>query len=90
MNQFYQKFWKGISNPSFSANTYVTEYATTNPEEDIAESFAFFILESNHTTDTVRNQKVQFFNGFSELVTMRNEMRNVLAKYAIRLKKNVQ
>lgn len=88
LNKFYQKFWKGITNPSFNTSSFVTEYATTNTEEDIAESFAFFVLESNHTTTTVRNQKVAFFNDFSELINMRNDMRNALTKYAIRLKKD--
>lgn len=88
LNQFYQTFWKNVTNPSFDEQQFVTDYATTNVEEDIAESFAFFILESNHQTNTTRNQKVHFFNTFSELVTMRQEIRSVLAKYAIRLKKS--
>jgi hypothetical protein len=77
-----------VKNPSFNEQQFVTDYATTNVEEDIAESFAFFILESNHQSDTTRNKKVSFFKTFPELVTMRQEMRSVLAKYAIRLKKS--
>lgn len=87
LNQFYQLFWKTVKNPSFDEQQFVTDYATTNVEEDIAESFAFFILESNHQSDTTRNKKVSFFNTFPELVTMRQEMRSVLTKYAIRLRK---
>lgn len=90
LNQFYQKFWKGLSNPAYSSSNFVTEYATTSTEEDIAESFAFFVLESNHSNNNTRNQKVHFFNTFPELVTMRQEMRSVLTKYAIRLKKSTQ
>ncbi len=87
LNAFVQKFWKTTQNPVYSENKFVTEYAITNPEEDIAESFAFFVLESNHTDDTIRNQKVNFFNTYPELVKMRAEMRNALAQYVLRAKR---
>lgn len=87
LHSFVQKFWKTTQNPSYSESKFVTEYATTNQEEDIAESFAFFVLESNHNDDTIRNQKVNFFNTYPELVKMRAEMRDALAKYVLRKSK---
>lgn len=87
LHNFVQKFWKNQTNPKYSENTFVTEYATTNQEEDIAESFAFFVLESNHNDASVRNQKVNFFNTYPELVNIRADMRAALAKYVLRAKK---
>lgn len=87
LHNFVQKFWKDKVNPEYTEDAFVTEYATTNPEEDIAESFAYFVLESNHNDTTVRNQKVNFFNRYPELVKMRAEMRSELAKYVLRLKR---
>ena len=66
---------------------FVTEYAITSPEEDIAESFAFFVLESNHNNSSTRNSKVNFFNSYPELIAIRNEMRNTLTKNTLKLKK---
>lgn len=57
---------------------FVTEYASTNPAEDIAESFVFFILESKPTGSTAADRKIAFFRSYPELVTLRIHMRNRL------------
>jgi hypothetical protein len=87
INAFVKKFWTNISNPVFDEKKFVTDYATTNVEEDMAESFAFFVLEANHNNDTVRNQKVNFYNNYPELVQMRASMRTSLSQSIIRAKK---
>lgn len=81
LNHFYQRFRSSIKGaPTFEKNKFVTDYATTNVEEDIAESFAFFVLDSTHNNHSIKNQKKNFFNNYPELITMRKEMRNVLTK----------
>ena len=87
LNLFVKKFWGTKTTADYDAKTFVTEYATTNPEEDIAESFAFFVLTSNFSDTTIKDQKVNFFNTYPELIAIRNEMRSTLASDIIRAKK---
>lgn len=53
---------------------FVSEYAASGPEEDIAESFATFVLKPKPTGDTIADQKVAFFYDFPELVKLRAGM----------------
>lgn len=50
---------------------FVSDYAPTNPAEDIAESFAYFALSPRPTGGTVADQKLLFFYGYPELVRLR-------------------
>jgi hypothetical protein len=86
--QFVTKFRGTKTSQKYSPSTFVTEYATSSQEEDIAESFAYFVLESNHDNSSIRNQKVNFFNQFPELVQMRDSMRSTLSKDILRAKKS--
>jgi hypothetical protein len=54
---------------------FITEYAATDPDEDIAESFAHFVLTDIHSTDNIANQKISFFYNYPELIKMRDEIR---------------
>lgn len=53
---------------------YVSSYAATNPEEDFAESFLFFVLEPLPEEGEAL-EKVEFFADFPELNEMRREIR---------------
>ncbi|MGK0208958.1 MAG: hypothetical protein ACI83O_000218 [Patescibacteria group bacterium] len=55
---------------------FVSDYAGTNLGEDFAESFALFVLQDKPTGNTIKDQKVLFFYGYSELVTLRDEIRS--------------
>lgn len=57
-------------------NDFVTEYAATNPVEDFAESFAFFVTQESPVGDTVGEQKMLFFYDYDELVELRRHMRS--------------
>ncbi len=91
LNTFYQKFWKGKfdewaenyeENYVKDPNAFVTEYASVNPGEDIAESFARFVLKNKPTdTSMIKNQKIAFFYDYPELVKMRNDMRDNLKNF---------
>jgi hypothetical protein len=57
---------------------FVTSYAPTTPEEDIAESWAFFVLAPKPTGDSIADQKVLFFYEYPELVQLRETILNNL------------
>jgi hypothetical protein len=50
---------------------FVTSYAATNPEEDIAEAFTFFVFSSQPAGDTIAEEKILFFYNYPELVELR-------------------
>ena len=64
MNEFYKQH----------ADRFVSEYASTNPVEDIAETWVHFVLAPKPTRDTVADQKVLFFYEHPELVQLRTEI----------------
>lgn len=92
INQFFQNYWTDIYDESQEfdeddddaffafydkyADRFVTEYASTNLGEDIAESFARFVLLDEPTGNQIKDQKVRFFYDFQELVAIRNQIRN--------------
>lgn len=53
---------------------FVTDYAATNPEEDIAEAFTFFVLSPRPGGDTIAEEKILFFYDYPELVQLRDEI----------------
>ena len=57
---------------------FVSEYATSNPAEDIAESWAYFVLGPKPTGNTIADQKVLFFYEHPELVALRAQILNRL------------
>jgi len=57
---------------------YVTDYATGSTQEDFAETFTFFILSEKPQGNSVLEQKVLFFYDYTELVEIRDYIRNNL------------
>ena len=57
---------------------FVTDYAATSPSEDIAESFAYFVINDKPTGNDIWEQKIRFFYEFEELVKIRNSIRERL------------
>ena len=53
-----------------------TDYAAESPEEDIAESWYFFVIADKPTGRLEKDKKVLFFYQFDELIAMRNEIRS--------------
>jgi len=89
LNHFVEMFWKDILQKYPDAEDYysyyekypsefVRDYAATSPIEDIAESFATFILRTKRVDATLADKKVDFFYAYPELVKMRNNMRKSL------------
>ncbi len=55
---------------------FVTSYAATNPEEDIAEAFTFFVFSPKPAGDTIAEEKILFFHQYPELVALRATILN--------------
>ncbi|GAB4544075.1 MAG: hypothetical protein Fur002_16950 [Anaerolineales bacterium] len=66
LDDFYNKY----------KDRFVTDYAATNPEEDMAETWAFFILNPAPAGETIAEEKILFFYQYPELVALREEILN--------------
>lgn len=83
LNLFYQKFWKKIIKDFDNSdmfyrkysNQFLTDYAMTNPVEDLAESYYHFVLKDKPSGNSIKEKKIKFFYDFEELVKQRNEIR---------------
>lgn len=53
---------------------FVSDYAATNLEEDIAESWAYFVLNQRPEGDSIAEQKILFFYEYPELVELRGQI----------------
>lgn len=58
---------------------FVTDYAATNPAEDIAESFTYFVLNKKPTASSVADEKLLFFYNYDELSNLRKQIRSRLS-----------
>lgn len=78
-NAFYADQRDGEAELNYSADAFVTEYAATNVVEDIAESFAEWVVHPERWQgDSVADRKVQFFARYSELVSLKADIRDDL------------
>lgn len=63
-------------------NTYedqfISDYAPTSPAEDIAESFAYFVLSPKPEPTSIVSEKMLFFYEYPELVQLRGQILNQL------------
>jgi hypothetical protein len=84
INKFWSsenfKDWEVVKEVKYSSDKFVTEYATTNPWEDIAESFTHFVLDKKAVWSTIRDAKVNYFYDFPEAVKLRDIIREKLLK----------
>lgn len=78
---FYEHFWKDIYSDYKELNNmvfykiyktqFVSDYAATNIDEDIAESFRIYVFDIETKENTIQSEKVQFFKNYEELVNMK-------------------
>ncbi len=54
---------------------FMTDYAAESPEEDIAESWTFFVLCDKPSKNLVKYEKVRFFYQYPKLLEYRNQIR---------------
>jgi hypothetical protein len=83
---FVREFWGELStydiHPeqaqdrySADSSAFVTGYAATNPGEDIAETFVFFVYQPEPVGDTIAEDKIRLLWEFPELVQLRGLIR---------------
>jgi len=60
---------------------FINEYASTNPLEDIAESWTAFILAPTPSNNSITDQKINFFYQFPELVELRFQIIKGICTY---------
>jgi hypothetical protein len=90
INTFYSTYWKDTTTPAtYSKDEFVSEYAATEPVEDLAETFAFFVLERDKEKlgNELKDQKIKMLYSYPELVQMRKDMRSVLTRDIVRARK---
>ena len=71
VSKFYDKY----------SDQFVTDYAPTGPEEDIAESWMYFVFSPKPAGDTIAEQKILFFYDYPELVQLRQKILGGLCQY---------
>ena len=64
LDAFYQKY----------KDQFVDDYAVTDPNEDIAETWAFFLLSPKPHGDTIADQKLLYLHQYPELAQTRGEI----------------
>jgi len=90
INKIYEIGWADIEGELNNINTdddfydfydkyadrFVTEYAATNPGEDVAEVFTVFVtMDSRPTGNSIADQKIKAMYEFPELVELRDQIR---------------
>ena len=73
INKFYAKY----------PDQFVSEYAATNPMEDMAESWTGFVMRQKPIGTSIADQKVLFFYEFPELVQTREAIIQGVCQYAV-------
>ncbi|MEE9361453.1 MAG: hypothetical protein V3U92_02510 [Cellulophaga sp.] len=95
INQLFSRFWKDIWSEFEQAGDnetkreafynkyktrFVTNYAASNPGEDIAEVFAIFVTEKDTPTgNSIVEQKTKLMYDSQELVSLRNYIRGSIS-----------
>jgi hypothetical protein len=64
LDEFYEKY----------EDRFVNSYAATNPEEDIAEAFSFFVFSAKPRGETIAEEKMLFFYRYPEMIQLRAEI----------------
>jgi len=57
-------------------DNFISEYAATNPAEDIAESFTYFVLKPTPSGNSGADKKLRFFYNYKELENLRKLIRS--------------
>jgi len=60
---------------------FVRPYAATSLEEDIADSWTYFVMTPRPSGNTLTDQKSLFFYDFPEMVNLRTKIRSRICKY---------
>ncbi len=88
---FYQRFWTELYDQLDSSDEsalydaypeqFVSDYASTNPDEDMAESWTFFVFNEKPEADSIANEKILFFYQYPELIDLRDQIRERMPEF---------
>ena len=91
LDDFYQTFWTGYLDQCLACDDtynfflrfyddFIDAYASTDPSEDICESFTYFVPRPRvpYAYQDVWSQKLDFFYNYPELVEFRTAVRGNL------------
>mgnify|MGYP000890689008 CR=1 FL=1 len=98
LNLFVNKFWTKSEIAQSEAedmrlyreDKFLTEYASTNPIEDFAESCSYFVIDKRDEGNDIKNQKAAFLYKFPEMITIRDQMRSGVTADVIRARRETQ
>jgi len=74
-NEWTESLWNYYTEHK---DEYVTDYAAGSTQEDFAETFTFFILSEKPQGNSVLEQKILFFYDYTELMEIRDYIKNNL------------
>lgn len=60
---------------------FVREYAATAPKEDLADTWAYFVMTPAPAGATIAEKKMLFFYNFPEFVALRTQIRSKICQY---------
>lgn len=79
LDEFSDEFWDGLDEfESKYGDRFVSEYAMTDPAEDMAETFMVFVLNDRPSGSSIADEKIDFFYDYPELVSLRDAIRAAL------------
>ncbi len=94
LHNFVKNFWKvsdveksRAGGDVYVEGSFVTEYAASEPEEDLAESFAYFVLDNKTNGTKIKDKKTAFFYNYPELVQIRELMRQGVYSDVVRARR---
>ncbi len=81
--KYYDEFWQDPYSSFLGTylekpENYVSEYAGNMFHEDLADTFAVFVFFAKPTGDSIAEKKILFFWNDSEMVNLREDIRNGL------------
>ena len=80
---FYDEFWQdigttGVNDYEQNPTHYVSRYGANYFHEDIADTFAIFVLGDKPSGSTVAEQKLLFFWNDSDMTALRSSIRTLM------------
>ncbi len=68
------------------SDRFINSYAATDPGEDFAESFAYYVVTKQRGSDTIAHQKIEHFYSDPEFIRIRDYMRRQMVVVMDQLK----
>lgn len=73
LDDFYTQFYE-TDDVLYTEDSFVSDYAMVNIEEDFAETFAYFVLTTYPQADRIVDDKIRFFYNYPQFVELRADI----------------